>query len=67
MTVGGERTRTADFRNDGEVWWMLINQTRPFAKPGVLVTAELEDAPKRPASSAACDLIAASRPMRRCA
>ena len=40
MTVNGEKTRQNDFGNDGEVWWMLINQTRPFAKSGVLPPLE---------------------------
>lgn len=61
MTVNGEKTRQNDFRNDGEVWWMLINQTRPFAKSGVLVTAELEDAPSADKSSPTASLRQAVR------
>jgi hypothetical protein len=61
MKVSGEKTRSDDFRNDGEVWWMLINQTRPFAKSGVLVTADLEDAPNANKASPTDSLIQAVR------
>lgn len=61
MKVSGEKTQSDDFRNDGEVWWMLINQTRPFAKSGVLVTADLEDAPKANKASPTDSLIQAVR------
>jgi hypothetical protein len=44
MSASGERADTRDFRNDGEVWWMLTNQTRPLAKPGTLITAALQEA-----------------------
>lgn len=61
MTSAGEKVRTEDFRNDGEVWWMLINQTRQFAKPGVLVTADLEEAPSADKSSPTASLRQAVR------
>jgi hypothetical protein len=61
MNVNGEKIEPDDFRNDGEVFWMLINQTRPFARPGVLVTAELEDAPGANKSSATASLRQAIR------
>lgn len=51
ITDSGRDAKEEVFSNDGEVWWMLINQTRPLAKPGVLVTAELEDAPNADRSS----------------
>jgi hypothetical protein len=35
-----------DFRNDGEIWWMLTDRTVALAEPGRLVTAVLENAIK---------------------
>jgi len=61
MKVSGEKTNSDDFRNDGEVFWMLINQTRPFARPGVLVTSELEEAPGADKASPKASLIQAVR------
>lgn len=61
MTSEGRRASDADFRNDGEVWWMLINQTRPLAKSGTLVTAELEDATNPDRYSPTASLIQAMR------
>ncbi|NQW46271.1 MAG: hypothetical protein HQ464_00730 [Planctomycetes bacterium] len=37
---------SADFPNDGEVWWMLTDRTAALAEPGRLVTAVLENAIK---------------------
>ena len=33
-----------DFRNDGEIWWMLTDRTAALAEPGRLVTGFLEKA-----------------------
>ena len=42
--LDGEYPRTEEFRNDGEVWWMLTPRTRGFAEPGRVVVAQLERA-----------------------
>ena len=42
--LDGNYPQTDDFRNDGEVWWMLTPRTRGFAEPGRIVVAQLEAA-----------------------
>jgi len=40
----GTRPATADFPNDGEIWWMLTALTSRLAVPGQLVVGEIEPA-----------------------
>jgi hypothetical protein len=53
--VNGTVADIRDFSNDGEIWWMLTARTAPLARPGVIVTGELEPAlrfdPDNPSSS----------------
>ena len=53
--LDGVRSDSADFPNDGEIWWMLTAQTARLAVPGQLVVGKIEHAlryePGNPLSS----------------
>jgi hypothetical protein len=42
--MNGGLPHSSEFKNDGEVWWMLNNRTRLFAQPGRLLVGRLEHA-----------------------
>ncbi len=42
--LNGALPHSSEFKNDGEVWWMLNNRTRLLAQPGRLLVGRLERA-----------------------
>lgn len=42
--VNGMEPETMEFPNDGEIWWMVTPQAACLARPGYLVTGDLEEA-----------------------